>query len=66
MNKMVQNYFSTSHCCSFLKPHNITQNHIVPQQSGGVEFGVLGLMMDARHNVCNVLFCLVQLNMEEL
>jgi len=66
MNKMIQNYFSTLHCCSVLKPHNITQNHFVPQQSRAVELGVLDLVMDARHNVCEVLFCLVQLNMEEL
>jgi hypothetical protein len=56
MNEMIQNYFSASHCCSLLKPHNITQNHFVPQQSRGVELGVLGLMMAARHNMCNVLF----------
>jgi len=66
MNEMIQNYFSASHCCRLSKPHNITQSHFVPQQSHGVELGVLGIMMDARHNVFNVLFCLVQLNMEEL
>lgn len=66
MNKMIENYFSASHCCSLLTPHNISQNHFVPQQSRGIELGVLGLMMAARHNVCDVLFCLVRLNMEEL
>jgi hypothetical protein len=53
---MIQNYFSALHCCSVLKPHNITQNHFVPQQSHAVELGVLGLVMDARHNVCEMFF----------